>query len=513
MVGAVVTLAKQAVTRIERLISQGFAAPGLCLQGAIGDDGVAMSSDQSTPLEPTAGTPPRPTRVLVADDEESMRHFVQMGLKRLGHQVVAVADGEAAIDAWSKASGTDQAFDVAVLDVRMPGADGTSVLARIRSSDQEAVVLLISAHGTVETAVEAIHLGAADFVTKPFAIDELNMRLQRALGMRRTLQENHRMRTLLESPDKALGLCANSSAMRELLRQLDLVAASSTTVLLTGESGCGKGLVAKALHMRSPRRNEPFLAMNCAAVSEALAESELFGHVPGAFTGAHAKKAGLLQRAHGGTLFLDEIGDMSMALQAKIESFLQHREFVPLGSEALRKVDVRVVAATNRDLPERVAAGAFRKELLYRLDVVNLVVPPLRDRRDDIPQLIRTFLSSGRNAAPHYHFSPDAMAVLIAYHWPGNVRQLENAIERMVVLAGQRRELGIADLPAEMRSSEESEAAATDDGYEAARTRFDRLYFQNLLRRAGGNVTEAARLCGLSRGHLHRRMKELRVTT
>jgi DNA-binding NtrC family response regulator len=463
----------------------------------------------------TCGEPARSeraTRVLVADDEESMRHFVQMGLKRLGHEVFAVADGEAAIAAWTEAAGTDHAFDVAVLDVRMPFADCTTVLARIRSLDPDATVLLISAHGTVATAVEAMHLGAADFVTKPFGIDELHLRLQRAVSMRHTQQEHQRLRTLLAEPDAALGLTAKSPAMREIVRQLDLVAAANSTVLLTGESGCGKGLLAKSLHLRSARSSEPFLAMNCAAVPEALAESELFGHVPGAFTGARTNKAGLLQRAHGGTLFLDEIGDMSLSLQAKIESFLQHREFVPLGSETTTKVDVRIVAATNRDLWQLVERGEFRNELLYRLDVVNLRVPPLRERRDDIPQLIRTFLSGGQKQPAHHHFSPEAMAVLIAYHWPGNVRELENAMERMVVMAGQRQELGVADLPAELRCSEEGEAAASDDGYEAARTRFDRLYFQNLLRRAHGNVTEAARLAGISRGHLHRRLKELGVT-
>ena len=477
----------------------------MCSPQTFGDDGREMTSGEPA-------NPERAIRILIADDEESMRHFVQMGLKRLGHQVVTAPDGAAAIAVWHDAHGTEQAFDVAVLDVRMPQADGPAVLMRIRSQDPEAVVLLMSAHGTVETAVEAMHLGAADFVTKPFGIDELNLRLNRALSMRRTQQEHQRLRTLLAEPDQALGLSAISPSMREVLRQLDLCASSNSTVLLTGESGCGKGLLAKALHLRSPRHHEPFLAMNCAAVPEALAESELFGHVTGAFTGARTKKAGLLQRAHGGTLFLDEIGDMSLPLQAKIESFLQSREFVPLGSEVASKVDVRIVAATNRDLLQLVQTGAFRKELLYRLDVVSLRVPALRERRDDIPQLLRTFLSNGRNNAPHHHFSPEAMAVLIAYHWPGNVRELENAVERMVVLAGQRQELGVADLPAELRSSEQGEVALSDDRYEAARARFDHLYFQNLLRRSAGNVTEAARLAGISRGHLHRRMKELGVT-
>ncbi|MFN3244852.1 MAG: sigma-54-dependent transcriptional regulator [Planctomycetota bacterium] len=451
----------------------------------------------------------RPIRVLVADDEESMRHFVQKGLQRLGFDAVAVADGDAALQAWR-----EQPFDLAVLDVRMPGPDGTTVLSRIRSESPHAVVVLMSAHGTVESAVEAMHLGAADFVAKPFAIDELELRVRRALDVRRTADEHQHLRTLLERPEAAVGLCAHSAAMREVVRQLELAANADSTVLLTGESGTGKGLLAKALHLRSPRHAQPLLAMNCAAVPEALAESELFGHLPGAFTGARTAKNGLLQRAAGGTLFLDEIGDMSAPLQAKIERFLQEREFTPLGGEQPVQVDVRVVAATNRDLEQLVERGDFRRELFYRLDVVHLRVPPLRERRDDIPHLIRAFLGGGDDRAPSHRVTPEALAALSAWHWPGNVRELENLLERMVVLAGARSELGATDLPGELRGSDDAGAAlaASDDGYEAARARFDRLYFANLLTRAGGNVSEAARLAGISRGHLHRRLKELGVS-
>ncbi|MEZ6038443.1 MAG: sigma-54 dependent transcriptional regulator [Planctomycetota bacterium] len=447
----------------------------------------------------------KPLRILVADDEESMRHFLQKGLTRLGHTVTAVADGEAAVGTWRHGE-----YDLAVLDLRMPGADGVTAMTRIRSDDPDAIVLLMTAHGTIETAVEAMHTGAADFVTKPFAIDELALRIERAVAMRRTEEQHQRLRALLENPDSGIGLCAGSRAMQEALRRLDLAAASTSTVLLTGESGTGKGMLAKALHLRSARREQPFLAMNCAAVPETLIESELFGYEPGAFTGARTKKAGLLRRAHGGTLFLDEIGDMSLGAQAKIERFLQDREFTPLGAEKPQKVDVRVVAASNRNLPMLVERGDFRAELLWRLDVVTLHVPPLRERRDDVPALVRSFLlRHGKDGAPLHHFSPEALAVLSAYHWPGNVRELENVIERMVVLAGGRAELGIADLPPEMRAREEIEAVVDDESYEAARTRFDRLFFQNVLRRAEGNVTEAARLAGISRGHLHRRLKDL----
>jgi DNA-binding NtrC family response regulator len=466
------------------------------------------------PVSPSSPPAATPLRILVADDEESMRHFVARGLKRLGYEVDAVGDGAEAVARWQQ-----RPYDLGVFDLRMPSADGLQALGRIRSTDPAAIVVLMTAHGTVEKAVEAMHVGAADFVTKPFAVDELQLRLSRALQLRATADQNRRLRGLLQAPDGGAGLCARSPAMQEVLRQIELLSQSATTVLLTGESGTGKGLVAKALHLRSARAERPFVALNCAAVPDTLIESELFGHEPGAFTGARTRKIGLLQRAHTGTLFLDEIGDMSASAQAKIERFLADREFVPLGGQAPVPVDVRVVAATNRDLPALVKSGAFRPELLYRLDVVTLLLPPLRQRREDVPQLIAQCLArhaQAGKAAPS--LTPDALAALAAYHWPGNVRELENVVERMVVLAGSRPQLGSGDLPVEVRGDlaaaepdgdAAADAASASDDYEAARRRFDRIYFANLLRRCRGSVTATAQLAGLSRGHLHRRLREL----
>ena len=455
----------------------------------------------------TAGMEPTPLRVLVADDEESMRHFLDRGLRRLGYDVIAVGDGETAVARWSAA-----ACDLAVVDLRMPGIDGVQTLARLRSIDPEAVVVLMTAHGTVDAAVEAMHAGAADFVGKPFTIEELQVRLQRAILLSKTARENRNLRALTAAPDAGVGLVAQSAAMAEVRRQVELLGPSDATVLLTGESGTGKGLVAKALHLRSPRAALPFVAMNCAAVPDTLFESELFGHEAGAFTGARVRKAGLLQRAHGGTVFLDAIGDMSLAAQAKIERFLQDREFLPLGASQPVRVDVRIVAATNCDLQARVEAGAFRAELMWRLDVVSLRLPPLRERREDVPALIAATLRRlGRDDAPVHLLTPDALAAMTAYDWPGNVRELENLVERMVVLAGPRSELGVGDLPADVRGGLPVAASETGDGYEGARQRFDRIYFANLLRRHGGRVTDAARSAGLSRGHLHRRLRELEL--
>ncbi len=451
-----------------------------------------------------------PLRLLLADDEESMRHFLERGLGRLGYDVVAVADGTDAVARWQQ-----QPFALAVLDLRMPGLDGLTVLRQLRSLDPDAVVVLMTAHGTVGTAVEAMQLGASDFVTKPFGIDELQVRLERALRTSAATRANRQLRALLQAPDCGVGLVAQSPAMAEVRRQIELLAGSDATVLLTGESGTGKGVVAKAIHARSARAEAPFVALNCAAVPEALVESELFGHEAGAFTGARTKKAGLLQRANGGTLFLDEIADMSLAAQAKIERFLQDREFTPLGAQAVVRVDVRVVAATNRDLPALAQHGAFRAELLWRLDVVALRVPPLRERREDVPALVAASLARlGRDGRPSHTLTPDAMAALTAYDWPGNVRELENLVERMVVFAGSRGELGSGDLPDEVRGSATASAAGADGGddhYEAAKARFDRIYFANLLRRCDGSITVAAERSRISRSHLHRRLRELGI--
>ena len=455
---------------------------------------------------PAALTDASPPRLLLADDEESMRHFLERGLQRVGYEVVAVADGAEAVARWQQ-----QPFALAVLDLRMPRLDGLGVLRQLRTLDPDAVVVLMTAHGTVDTAVEAMRLGASDFVTKPFGLEELQVRLERALRTSSATRANRQLRALLQAPDCGVGLVAQSPAMAEVRRQIELLAQSDATVLLTGESGTGKGVVAKAIHARSPRADRPFVALNCAAVPATLLESELFGHEAGAFTGARGKKAGLLQRAHGGTVFLDEIADMALDAQAKIESFLQHREFTPLGAQAPVRVDVRVIAATNRDLPALAQKGTFRQELLWRLDVVAVRVPPLRERREDVPALIAATLARlGKDGRARHTLTPDAMAAMGAYDWPGNVRELENLVERMVVFAGPREELGDADLPDEVRGAPMASAAVpADEQYEAAKARFDRIYFANLLRRCGGSITAAAELSGISRSHLHRRLREL----
>ncbi|MEQ1631460.1 MAG: sigma-54 dependent transcriptional regulator [Planctomycetota bacterium] len=448
--------------------------------------------------------PLAPTAILVVDDEETMRHFLSRGLKRLGYDVQTAVDGESALQSLSQ-----RPVAAVVLDLRMPGLDGLAVLARIRSIDPHATVLLMTAHGNVAHAVEAMKLGAADFLQKPFELDELHLRLERALAMFLVLRDNDELRRNEDQP-RGTTLVSNSASMRALQAEATLLAKSDATVLLTGESGTGKTLLARALHQGGRRSDGPFVVVNCPAIPDTLFESTLFGHEAGAFTGALQQKPGLCQRAEGGTLFFDELGELSLSAQAKLERFLQDREFTPLGGTTPKTANVRVLAATNRDLEAMAQQGAFRHELLWRLKVVQLRVPSLRERREDVPLLVLQRLASLRARADKgpQSMTAEALAALAAYDWPGNVRELENLTERMAVMAGDRTVLGTGDLPAEVRGL----VAQDDPGdYESARRRFDQAYFSALLVRAGGNVTEAARLGGLSRGHLHRRLRELQI--
>ena len=462
-----------------------------------------MSAPAAT-IEPAA--PRRPARILVVDDEESMRHYLSLALRRAGHEPFPADGGEAALELCRRGP-----FDAVLLDLRMPGMDGIAVLARIRELDPDASVLMMTAHGTIASAVEAMRLGAADFLTKPFEAEEILLRLDKALGQRRTAAENRALRGLLEREGGTHGLLGRSMPMRALIQQLELLRNSGSTVLLTGESGVGKGKVARTLHQMSNRADGPFVTVHCPAVPETLFESELFGHEAGAFTGARSARQGLVAKAHQGTLFLDEVSEMSPQAQAKIERFLQEKEFLPVGATSPVKVDVRVVAATNRDLQQAVAAGTFRPDLLWRLAVVQLHVPPLRERRDDIMALVTAQLRrlAEREGWQQKHCSPAVMAALVSHEWPGNVRELENVVERMAVLGGTRPTLEPEDLPDEIRAA--SPGSATEADYACARDRFEHAYFRALLLRCGGNVSEAARVSGLSRGHLHRRIRELGI--
>ena len=369
-------------------------------------------------------------RVLVADDDSLSREFLSEACRSFGLQVESVSSGEQAIDRLRRSG-----IDLVITDMRMPGISGIELVRTMGKDFPEVPVVLVTAHGTVETAVQAMQLGAADFVVKPCSPQTLELAVKRIDRTRRLERENEYLRTEagLGTPNNVI---AQSRSMQELLRTAERVAGSKGTVLITGESGTGKERVAQHLHEKSPRRNGPFIRVNCAALSEQLLESELFGHERGAFTGAHRRKEGRFELADGGTLMLDEIGEISPAVQAKLLRVLEEEEFERVGGTTTLKVDVRVIATTNRDLPEEVAKGRFREDLYYRLHVLPLHIDPLRERPEDIVPLARHFVEvySKAGGIPTPTFNTEAEKRLLEWHWPGNVRELENAIHRAVVL-------------------------------------------------------------------------------
>jgi DNA-binding NtrC family response regulator len=373
--------------------------------------------------------------VLLADDEEGILKSLGRALREEGHDVVTVDRAREARSLLSR-----RGFDVLVVDNRMPDLTGIDLIRDIAESipaGERPQIVMMTAHATVESAIEAMKLGAYDYLQKPFEVDELLVVVGRALEHQRLRTQHRYLLSEREEEFNHYGIVGRSRAMQELLRKLELVAESRSTVLVRGETGTGKELAARAIHDRSAQREMPLIKVNCAAIPETLLESELFGHVKGAFTGASASKRGKFALADGGTILLDEIGTLSAQLQPKLLRVLQEREFEPLGSERTQKVDVRVIAATNRDLPRMVADGTFQEDLFYRLSVIPIEIPPLRERPEDVPVLAEHFLRkhAGRLGKAVERIDGEAMAALSAYPWPGNVRELENAIERAVVLS------------------------------------------------------------------------------
>jgi DNA-binding NtrC family response regulator len=453
---------------------------------------------------------PPEARLLVADDEESMRYFLSRSLSRRGFEVEAVENGEAAMERFEA-----RRFDVAILDLKMPGADGIEVLSRIRGSDPEALVIIMTAYGTIRSAVDAMRQGAFDYITKPFEIDELLLLIDRALGQRATLRENRALKEMVDHRTAYGVLIGQSPAMRSVYQTIDMLRESNATVLISGESGTGKELVARAIHIHSERSRGAFVPIDCAALPENLVESELFGHTAGAFTGAIKRKRGLVEQADGGTLFLDEISEISKGTQVKLVRFLQERRFTPLGSVDPVSVDLRIISATNRDLEARVAEDRFRQDLYWRLNVVPIHLPPLRERREDIPLLASHILERLQRSeeAIVKGFTVDAMIVLSCYPWPGNVRELENTIERMVVLHGDQESIGVEDLPQAIRDKAEPERRTLERTgpipYREALGAFESEYLIRLLASTRGDVTEAARLSGISRPQIHQKIRKL----
>jgi two-component system response regulator HydG len=420
-------------------------------------------------------------RVLVADDDPAMASMLADGLSDLGYAVVT-----ATTPADASRLVAEPNFDVLITDLRMPEVDGIELLAASKRAAPERPVLVMTAFGAIDTAVESLRKGAHHYLLKPFKVAELDLYLKRALAERDLREETRTLKRAFR--DRYGELISESGAMRDVRDLVLRIADADVPVLFHGETGTGKGLLARFLHAQSRRAAGPFVAVNCAALPENLLESELFGHVKGAFTGAIANRAGLFVEAHGGTLFLDEVGDMAPALQAKLLDVIERNVVRAVGASRERLVDVRIVTATHRDLHARVASGAFREDLLYRLEGIEVTIPPLRQRRDDIPLLVERFVNETRANSPRAvveSIGPEAMARLVDYSWPGNVRELQNAIGRIVLL-GRHARAGVEDLPPSIREPA-TKAAALDFGQEIIRVRdLQRRYAAWALERVGG---------------------------
>ncbi|TVR05114.1 MAG: sigma-54-dependent Fis family transcriptional regulator [Deltaproteobacteria bacterium] len=451
--------------------------------------------------------------ILVVDDNESVREGVATALHRSGHQVSIAADGPSGLAAWQAAS---PPFDVVITDLKMTPMDGMALLDAIHAEDPEAVVLFITGHGTVPAAVSAMREGAFDFLEKPFSAELLRARVEKALEVSRgraqtarLARENEHLRAKAAPPsDNGVGRLIGDSAPMQRLRDLIVrVARTDSSVLVLGESGTGKELVASAIHAESPRAAGPFVTVNCGALADSLLESELFGHEKGAFTDAHSRRLGLFEMAHGGTLLLDEIGDVSPALQVRLLRVLQEGTFQRLGGERPIRVDVRVVAATHRDLEHEVGEGRFREDLFYRLNVVPLEVPPLRERPEDVALLAEHFLDRlrARTRSQVEGFTTEAMERLKAWPWKGNVRELENCVEHCLVFAdGKRVDLG--DLPAPIAGMDPGESMpvpSLDIPLNDALEQLERRLIMRAWERAGGVKTETARLLGIKPSALY----------
>jgi DNA-binding NtrC family response regulator len=452
--------------------------------------------------------------LLIVEDEASLREVVSERLTDEGYDVVQAANGEEAIDRLA-----EFAFDIVITDLRLPGVDGGKVLEAAVARYPEIIGIVVTGYGTVKDAVEAIKRGATDFVTKPFQFDELLHVLDSALEQRRLKSENAYLRSQLERRYSFQGIVGRCRRMRDLFQLLETVSGTNSTILVNGETGTGKELVARAIHHNSPRRGNQFVAINCSAIPETLLEVELFGHVRGAFTGAVGNRVGRFEQANKGTLFLDEVGTMGSPLQMKLLRARQEREVERVGDSRTIKVDVRVIAATNSDLTRLVAEGKFREDLYYRLNVIPVKLPPLRDRKEDIPLLVQHFLDRFcrelNPPRPVMTVSQQAMRRLMAYGWPGNVRQLENALERGVALSAGRTQIELADLPPDVQELGETPTsgafALPEDGidFQEYVGSVERELIRQSLERTGGNKGRAAQLLNLKRTTLVEKLKRL----
>jgi len=444
--------------------------------------------------------------ILIADDEDGVRESLAEVLRDEGFAVETARDGTEALAAIER-----QDFAVVITDVRMPGADGLEVLKQVRESAPQTVVLMMTAHASIETAVEALRQGAADYILKPLLFDEVLAKVRRVLDHRQLAWETQILRREVERHYPLDTLVGDGPAMREVGHLIGKVAPTGATVLITGESGTGKEVVARLIHRQSAAAEQIFLPVNCAAIPETLLESQLFGHTRGAFTGAVSSQEGLFARAHGGTIFLDEIGDLPLGLQSKLLRVLESKEILPVGGATPRTIDVRILAASNQDLGIMVAEGRFREDLYYRLNVVEIQLPPLRERREDIPALVEHFVRRHNRELKRAYRGVDnvSLKLLMSHPWKGNVRELDNVIEHAMIL-GDGEWITPADLPRPFRQGDAPLPAVGDDLRDALRA-YERIHIETVLRRSGSDKRQAADRLGLSLSSLYRKMNELGI--
>ncbi|HEV3470660.1 MAG TPA: sigma-54 dependent transcriptional regulator [Pyrinomonadaceae bacterium] len=449
----------------------------------------------------------RKIRVLVVDDDSVLRGLITDQIARMGFDSSPAASGEEALDALSKSD-----FDVLLLDIRMPGLSGLDTLREVRKLEDPPEVIMLTADTSLGTGIEAMRLGAYDYLTKPATLDEIEAVVRKADEKRRLVRQNASLRDAVRPPsaEDSSPLVYRSPAMEGLVALAETAARADSTVVITGESGTGKDVLARFIHARSARADSPLIAVNCAALPESLFESEFFGHERGAFTGATATKRGLIEAADSSTLFLDEVGEMPAQTQVKLLHFLEEGRFRRVGSTRDRAADVRVIAATNRNLADDVQAGRFRADLFYRLNVISLHIPPLRQRREDIPALVEHFLSLNRERfnRPALDLSEEARHRLAAYDWPGNVRELRNALERAAALAASDTIEAAQLLPALAARADSAAPAAPANGAPVTLEQLERQHILRVLEEAGGNRERAAALLGISARTLYRKLRE-----
>ncbi len=442
-------------------------------------------------------------RILLVDDDPNILEVLAMRLESKGFNAVTAESAEAALDQM-----TGQPFDLVLTDLRMSGLDGMDLLEQVNEKHAETPVIILTAHGTIPNAVEAMQKGAFSYLTKPFEDRELSIHIARALEKRNLTRKIHNLESLVEDRFSFKNIIGKGQAMQAIFEQISQVSPTDSTILLTGDSGTGKELFARAIHARSHRSAGPFIAVNCGAIPENLLENELFGHAKGAYTGAHAAQEGFFSRADGGTIFLDEIGETPLSIQVKLLRVLQEKEFDPIGSQRSVKVDVRVLAATNQNLEDAVRAGTFREDLYYRIQVIPIKIPSLRERKEDIPFLIDHFIrkyAKIMNKEVH-GIDPNVVQLLMQRDWPGNVRELENRIEQAIVMA-QGSTLGQSDFLFLQEEPEQSDFMT----FKQAKNAFEKQYVTHLLKLTGGHITNAANLAGKQRADLYNLMKKHKI--